>query len=214
MDASFDSVDLVLDCSGDWIDNKSLLLTWLRVDLSELLMSALEVRTCSQEDLCDDALDEYVRAQETTTIRVVVDGTYAEKELAYNEDWDADEKCRIIQELRACVIDGGVVVAAFDRRSIMGFANVTSQRFGSKNQYVEMPYLHVSRQVRGMGIGRRLFELAVQEAKSLGAPFLYIATNPAVATQAFYDALGCVPAREQRPVEEGNDEIHHEYPLA
>jgi predicted N-acetyltransferase YhbS len=48
--------------------------------------------------------------------------------------------------------------------SVLGFANVTATRFGSARQYVEMPHMHVSRELRGTGVGRRLFRLAVREA--------------------------------------------------
>jgi hypothetical protein len=41
---------------------------------------------------------------------------------------------------------------------------VTAARFGSARRYVEVPYLHVSRELRGTAVGRWLFRLAVREA--------------------------------------------------
>lgn len=57
-------------------------------------------------------------------------------------------------------------------------------------------YLYVSRDMRGRGIGRRLFETAKEYARKIGTEKLYISAHSAVETQAFYKAVGCVEASE------------------
>ena len=56
--------------------------------------------------------------------------------------------------------------------------------------------LHVSEEMRGLGIGRRLFLMCVSWARERGAGKLYISAHSAVETQAFYRAMGCVEAAE------------------
>ena len=68
--------------------------------------------------------------------------------------------------------------------------------FGSKGQYRDLTSLHVSRDKRGHGIGRTLFQKAADWARSRGAEKLYISSHSAVETQAFYRAMGCVEAQE------------------
>ena len=51
----------------------------------------------------------------------------------------------------------------------IAFANVESNRFGTRKEYVEFPYIHVSQELRGIGIGKSLFEICCKKAKQLGA---------------------------------------------
>ena len=74
-----------------------------------------------------------------------------------------------------------------------------SNRFGTRKEYVELPYIHVSQELRGSGIGKRLFEICCEIAKQLGAEKLYIAAHPAVETEHFYKQMGCTLAREINP---------------
>lgn len=67
---------------------------------------------------------------------------------------------------------------------------------GSRGQYRDLTYLHVSEDMRGRGIGRKLFFTACQRALELGGEKLYIASHPAMETQLFYRMLGCTEAKE------------------
>jgi len=53
--------------------------------------------------------------------------------------------------------------------------------------------------MRGKGIGKTLFQLSKEWAKEHGAKKLYIAAHPAIESQAFYKAMGCVEALEYSP---------------
>ena len=55
---------------------------------------------------------------------------------------------------------------------------------------------YVSAEMRGKGIGSRLFELTASRARAKGARKLYISAHSAVESQAFYCAMGCVDAAE------------------
>jgi GNAT superfamily N-acetyltransferase len=67
---------------------------------------------------------------------------------------------------------------------------------GSSQQYLELEYIHVSRDFRGQGIGQKLFQGICQAARMRGAQKLYIGAHPAVETQAFYATVGCISAQE------------------
>ena len=155
----------------------------------------------------------YVRYQLTTRVVRAACGTGAHAEALvkdrFEDDWDADRLVEIETYLRACLGRGGAVVVALEaapgpggvehRDAVVGFAAVEAERFGPGRAYVELTYLHVTRPRRGRGIGGRLFVAACSAAEKLGAERLYIGAHPAVETQAFYRAAGCVPARYTHP---------------
>ncbi|MBH0164576.1 GNAT family N-acetyltransferase [Fictibacillus sp. 7GRE50] len=164
-------------------------------------------RVVSLIELTEDFLNGFNRYQETKQVWYVEGKAYKVKDDYFIDDWSHERKLQIIQELRKCVSSGGVVAAAWLEKQLVGFANVESERFGSDAQYVELPYLHVSKDIRGTGIGRKLFALCCHEAKRLGGKKLYIAAHPSIESQSFYRAVGCSPA------EEVNERIFKREPL-
>ena len=79
---------------------------------------------------------------------------------------------------------------------LVGLASLARTPFGSRNQYVRLTGMHVSRDHRGMGIGTGLFHLVKDVAEGWGAEKIYISTQSSKETQAFYAAMGCVDAQE------------------
>ena len=77
-----------------------------------------------------------------------------------------------------------------------GFASVEAALFGGEQGYLDLSSIHVSEDMRGMGIGRALFLAAKEWAAGRGAKKLYISAHSAVESQAFYRTMGCVEARE------------------
>ena len=82
---------------------------------------------------------------------------------------------------------------------LKGFASVEPGPLGKDGAYRDLSSLHVSQELRGRGIGRRLFKLAREFAREQGAQKLYISAHSAVETQAFYRAMGCTEAQEYDP---------------
>lgn len=159
-----------------------------------------EVRLLALEDLPDDVLESFNRFQVTERMRVTWQDGYRLKEEHFTDDWDDKWKVRVVRNLRTCLEQGGAVAGAFREGTLLAFANVESEFFGSAKSYVELSYIHVSREARHQGLGKELFCLCCQEAKKMGAKKLYISAHPAEETQRFYDASGCVPAKEIDPV--------------
>lgn len=160
------------------------------------------VRLVRMEDLPDDALKSFDRFQVTERMRVIQEDGYGTREEYFTDDWDEARKVEVVRSLRISLGHGGIVAGACRDGVLKGFACVQGGFFGSDNGYVELSYLHVSREARHQEIGMRLFRLCCEEARrTIGcASKLYISTHPSVETQRFYDAAGCVPAKEVDPV--------------
>ena len=101
--------------------------------------------------------------------------------------------------LQNTVCTGGAVFGAFADGVLKGFVSVESAPLGRNGDYRDLSSLHVSQELRGQGIGRRLFALAREFAREQGALKLYISAHSAVETQAFYRAMGCTEAQEYDP---------------
>lgn len=86
---------------------------------------------------------------------------------------------------------------------------------GSHNQYIWLDMLHVSFEYRHHGIGRKLFNLAVEAARELHASKMYISAHSSEESQAFYRAMGCVHAMEVIPelFEAEPYDVHMEFVL-
>ena len=61
---------------------------------------------------------------------------------------------------------------------------------------MDLVEIYVSEELRGQGVGKKLFLKAKEWAKQHGAEKLYISAHSAVESQAFYKSMGCVEARE------------------
>ena len=85
---------------------------------------------------------------------------------------------------------------ALDGERVIGFATVSHRIFGAAARYVQLVCLQISEEYRRQGIGRKLFSLACEEARRLGADKLYISAHSSKESQAAYRALGCTPAEE------------------
>ncbi len=112
------------------------------------------------------------------------------------EDWGQKQHDFICHCLLETLADGGVVCGAFDRDKLKGIVAVNAAPLGSRGQYREIPFLHVSEECRGHGVGRTLFALARDACREFGGEMLYISSQPSVETQAFYAKMGCRDAAE------------------
>ena len=155
-----------------------------------------EFRTVAREELTMELFSQFRRRQ-------VVDGCLRQeqeqwvvKSDPFVDQWSREDYEFLIQCLKNTLETGGVVFGAFSQGVLKGFASVEGKPVGSKGQYRDLTSLHVSEELRGAGIGRRLFEMAALWAKAQGGKKLYISSHSAVETQRFYQAMGCVDAKE------------------
>lgn len=141
-------------------------------------------------------LKSFNRYQETNRVWYKDNDQFSIKVDHFVEQWDDDKKTLVLQDLKKCVMSGGIVVGAFLEGNLIGFANVEGELFGSKQEYRELTYIHVSNEFRNSGIGKKLFQLCCEKAKEIGTKKLYIAAHPAEETQHFYRKVGCTYAVE------------------
>ena len=85
---------------------------------------------------------------------------------------------------------------AFDGERLIGFVTVSHRIFGAAARYVQLVCFQISEEYRRQGIGRKLFAMACEEARLLGAEKLYISAHSSKESQAAYRALGCSFADE------------------
>ncbi len=113
--------------------------------------------------------------------------------------WPPDEAEHYTPILTDCFDRGGFFWGAFEEDKIIGVAVLENKFIGSKRDTLQLKFLHVSHGVRKQGLGTKLFHLAAEKAKSLGACKLYISATPSENTINYYVRLGCILATEIDP---------------
>lgn len=167
----------------------------------------IEYKLLEMKDLTSELLKNFKRYQETKRVWFKKNNHYDMKEDYFIDEWNDEKKELVIQSLVECVQSGGAVIAAITHNELIGFACVESGFFGSKKEYLELSYIHVSNDYRKIGIGKKLLWLCCEIAKQMGAKKLYIAAHPSEETQHFYRNVGCTYASEI------NGKIYEKEPL-
>jgi predicted N-acetyltransferase YhbS len=115
------------------------------------------------------------------------------------QGWPPGEAEYYTPILLDCFDRGGTFWGAFEDEKIVGTAILENKFICVKHDTVQLKFLHVSFEQRNQGLGSRLFHLAVEKAKNLGAGKLYISATPSENTIKYYLGLGCNLANEIDP---------------
>ena len=99
----------------------------------------------------------FVRRQQVKRCWRKESGRWVLKDIAFLDDWSPADYTHLLQKLRAILLSGGAVLAAFDGEILAGFAAVTNEPFGPAEEYLQLSELNVSQPLRGQGIGRELY---------------------------------------------------------
>ena len=145
----------------------------------------------SEENFLPTSLDGFISHQEVRECWRKADGQWKLLPIAYTDDSGPDAQT-ILAALRA----GNPAFGAWLGGELAGFALLAKERFGSEAQYIGLTEFYVSQPCRRQGIGEKLFALACQGARELGASKLYISAHSARESIAAYRKYGCVEARE------------------
>lgn len=162
----------------------------------EAFVDKAVIRKINADELKIDLFSAFRRRQVVTDCWRRVDGAWVIKPDPFVDDWSVEDYAFLVDCLKNTIGTGGVVYGAFIEGALKGFTSVEGELLGSRGQYADLTCIHVSEELRGSGVGRRLFLLAADWARAHGAKKLYISAHSAVETQAFYRALGCVEAEE------------------
>ncbi len=162
----------------------------------------IKYRELKYDEINVPLFEGFNRRQEVVKCRRWVDGRWVIKDDPFIDQWSEEDYNTLVCCLKNTVASGGIVLGAFLDNLLKGFASVEGEPIGSKGQYMDLSSIHVSEEMRGKGIGRQLFNLAEDFARSKGknsdnsVKKLYISAHSAVETQCFYKAMGCVDAEE------------------
>ena len=160
----------------------------------------IQYRALGRAELAPRLFAAFDRRQEVVNCyRRGADGTWCVRPDPFLDDWSAEDYRFLTECLIRTLERGGAVFGAFVCGALKGFCSVEAPPLGSRGQYRDLTFLHVSRELRGQGIGRELFHLACEQARIRGAQKLYLSAHSAEETQAFYRAMGCVEAAWYHP---------------
>ena len=143
-----------------------------------------------------NSLDDFVRHQTVTECWRKTDNGWKLVPNDYEENWSQVQCREIADDVVHHMNLDQTGFGAFDGERIIGFATVSHRIFGAAARYVQLVCFQISEEYRRQGIGRKLFSMACEEARRLGADKLYISAHSSKESQAAYRALGCSFAEE------------------
>jgi N-acetylglutamate synthase-like GNAT family acetyltransferase len=158
-------------------------------------------RELNINDINDNFLNTFNRYQEITKIyikdKLTPPYTIQIIDEVSVKTWNNHKKMEKIADIREILKRGGWAFGVFDEdANLVGFGVLDNKKIGKNNDYIELKHLYTNSNYKGQGIGKILFNLIVNKAKTTNAKKLYISTHPAIESQNFYIKLGCVLAQE------------------
>ena len=138
-----------------------------------------------------NSLDDFVRHQTVTACWRKTDNDWKLVPNVYEENWSLEQRRGIAEDVVHHINLDQTGFGAFKGERIIGFATVSRRIFGMTARYVQLVCFQISEEYRCQGIGRKLFSMACEEARQLGADKLYISAHSSKESQAAYRALGC-----------------------
>ena len=140
--------------------------------------SEITIRNIPILQLTDDFLSGFERFQETKTVWVNDPSNLYTKESFFIDDWNEEKKILVVNDLQTCLYYGGFLIAAYQSLHLVGFGCIDGNLVGNHKEYLELVYLHVTRPLRGFGIGKKLFIECCNHAREVNAKKLYIDSHP------------------------------------
>jgi len=160
-------------------------------------MSAeIQYQRLNGDNFTGRSLDDFVRRQTVAESWRRINRDWKLVPNVYEENWSQVQCRKIAEDVAHHIHLDQTGFGAFDGERIIGFATVSCRIFGTGAGYVQLVCLQISEEYRRQGIGRKLFSMACEEARRLGADKLYISAHSSKESQAAYRALGCTPAEE------------------
>lgn len=126
-------------------------------------------------------------------------------------NWDDEKRNEISKRIENALTEGGIAYGAYDEDKLVGLASLSKKVISGER--VQLLTFHVDRKHRGMGIGGKLFDLIVSEAKTLGVRGVYISASSKKNSVDFYLHKGCKLTKDidQELFQEEPMDIHMEY---
>jgi N-acetylglutamate synthase-like GNAT family acetyltransferase len=159
-------------------------------------MENIQYKELDNSDIKQNLLSSFDRYQEIKQYYKNENGNWVLKDHEFIGNWDKNRYDEVNDLIKNTINRNGYVFGAYDNGKLIGFAVLLNEIFGSKNQYIELKFIHVSNGYRHKGIGKILFNFCINKAKEIGINKIYISTNTAEESQRFYLNIGCKDAME------------------
>jgi predicted N-acetyltransferase YhbS len=170
-------------------------------------------------ELLENEIDAIWNIDRTEFIEAVYSnqtGTLSEEKINHMlYGWPPDEDKIYGPILKDCFKRKGYFLGGFHDGILKAIVVLESKWIGKNRDTLQLKFLHIDQQFRGMGIGKVLFCYAVEKAQQLKAKRMYISSCENKNTVDFYKHLGCRITDEIEPelyAFEPND-IHMEFNL-
>ena len=160
------------------------------------MLDEIHYQRLKADNFTGHSLDDFVRHQTVTECWRKIDNDWKLVPNVYEENWSQTQCREIAKDVVHSIKFDQTGFGAFDGERIIGFATVSHRIFGATARYVQLVCFQISEEYRRQGIGRKLFSMACEEARRLGADKLYISAHSSKESQAAYRALGCTLAEE------------------
>ena len=143
-------------------------------DLASYIGMNYQYKRLDNNNFTGNSLDDFVRHQTVTECWRKIDNDWKLVPNVYEENWPQIQCREIAEDLVYNINNDQTGFGAFDGERIIGFATVSHRIFGASARYVQLVCFQISEEYRRQGIGRKLFSMACEEARRLGADKLYI----------------------------------------
>ena len=150
-----------------------------------------QYRRLNNTNFTGHSLDGFVRHQTVAECWRQINNEWKLVPNVYEENWSLEQRREIAEDVVHHMNLDQTGFGAFEGERIIGFATVSRRIFGMTARYVQLVCFQISEEYRRQGIGRKLFSMACEEARQLGAEKLYISGHSSKESQAAYRALGC-----------------------
>lgn len=133
-----------------------------------------------------------------------------EKEL---NGWPVGEEQKYNPILKACYKQDGFFYGGFDNNKLKAIVVLDSKWIGCYKDTLQLEFLHIDKKYRKQGVGKYLFNVALQKAREMKAKRIYISSCENKNTVKFYLNLGCKITEDivQELYELEPGDIHMEY---
>ena len=93
-----------------------------------------------------------------------MEGSWCIKDIAFVDDWTKKDYENLVKSLRKNILEGGMVYGAFTEGCLKGFLSVSGTLFGTHKEYLDLMEIYVSEELRGRGVGTKLFQKEIGRA--------------------------------------------------
>lgn len=178
-------------------------------------LDKVQIVTLNNGNFNKNSLDDFILNKNVTKCWRKVNDRYILADVRYIEDWNLTQRREMAQKVLSAIHGGDIALAAVLDNTVIGFAIVKKNFFGSERQYVDLAEFYVTLPFRRYGIGKMLFKKVCCEAKNIGAKKLYISAHSAEESISAYKKYGCVFAQEidKAHVEKEPCDLQLEYDL-